>query len=64
MSKVTNNVLGTINVKSYKQCIRSNKCQKLQTMSKVTNNVLGTINVKSYKQYIRSNKCQKLQTMY
>ena len=27
MSKVTNNVLGTINVKSYKQCIRSNKCQ-------------------------------------
>ena len=32
MSKVTNNVLGTINVKSYKQCIRYNKCQKLQTI--------------------------------
>ena len=33
MSKVTNNVLGTINVKStYKQYIRSNKCQKLQPM--------------------------------
>ena len=43
MSKVTINVLGTINVKSYKplgpinfksykQCIRYNKCQKLQTI--------------------------------
>ena len=32
MSKVTTNVLGTINVKSYKQYIRSNKCQKLQPM--------------------------------
>ena len=32
MSKVTINVLGTINVKSYKQCIWSNKCQKLQTI--------------------------------
>ena len=44
MSKVTNNVLdpinvksykqilGPINVKSYKQCIRYNKCQKLQTI--------------------------------
>ena len=57
MSKVTNNVLGTINVKSYKQCIRYNKCQI------VTNNVLGPIN-KSYNQCIRYNKCQKLQTMY
>ena len=57
MSKVTNNILGTINVKSYKQCIRYNK-------SKVTNNVLDPINAKSYKQCIRSNKCQKLQPMY
>ena len=45
MSKVTNNILGPINVKSYKQCIlgpinvksynqcfRYNKCQKLQTI--------------------------------
>ena len=32
MSKVTNNVLGPIYVKSYKQCIRYNNCQKLQTM--------------------------------
>ena len=38
MSKVTNNVLGTINVKSYKQYIsykqwiRYIKCQKLQTI--------------------------------
>ena len=32
MSKVTNNILGPINVKSYKQYIRYNKCQKLQTM--------------------------------
>ena len=32
MSKVTTNVLGTINVKSYKQYIRYNKFQKLQTM--------------------------------
>ena len=57
MSKVTNNILGPINVKSYKQCIRSNKCQT------VTNNILGqnkcqyirsnNILVKSYKQYIR-----------
>ena len=30
--KSYNNVLGTINVKSYKQYIRSNKCQKLQTI--------------------------------
>ena len=60
MSKVTNNVLGPINVNSYNQCIRYNKCQ----MSKVTNNILGPINVKSYKQCIRSNICQKLQTMY
>ena len=32
MSKVTNNILGPINVKSYEQYIRSNKCQKLQTI--------------------------------
>ena len=32
MSKVTNNVLDPINAKSYKQYIRSNKCQKLQTI--------------------------------
>ena len=51
MSKVTNNVLGPINVKSYKQ-------------STGTNNILGPINVKNYKQYIRSNKCQQLQTIY
>ena len=55
MSKVTNNVLGPINVKSYKQ---------IDTINVVTNNILGPINVKSYKQCIRSNKCQKLQTMY
>ena len=57
MSKVTNNVLGPINVKSYNQCIRYNKCQKLQ---KLQYNILGPINVKSYKQYIRSNKCSKV----
>ena len=32
MSTVTNNILGTIIVKSYKQCVRYNKCQKLQTI--------------------------------
>ena len=32
MSKVTNNVLDPINANSYKQCVRYNKCQKLQTM--------------------------------
>ena len=33
MSKVTlNNILGPINVKSYNQCVRYNKCQKLQTI--------------------------------
>ena len=32
MSKVTNNVLDTININSYKQCMRYNECQKLQPM--------------------------------
>ena len=32
MSKVTNNILGPINVKSYNQCVRYNKCKKLQTI--------------------------------
>ena len=50
MSKVTNNVLDTINVKSYNQYIRYNKCQKLQTINQ--------------KLCIRSNKCQQLQTIY
>ena len=52
MSKVINNILGPINVKSY----TNNKCSYKQ--------VLVPINVKSYNQCIRYNKCQKLQTMH